>query len=84
MDRILEDIIDSKVPREKDLIPEAFPDYEDLNALNEVRRPKRSVANEDTVIPVEKAAEVVLRHSEENKEGVALAKGAIKTAGVIN
>ena len=45
MDRILEDIIDSKVPGEKDLIPEAFPDYEDLNALNEVRRLKRSVAN---------------------------------------
>ena len=36
MDRILEDIIDSKVPKEMDLIPEAFPNYEDLNALNEV------------------------------------------------
>ena len=85
MDKILEDLIDSKVPGEKDLNPEAFPDHEDLNIHNELRRRKRSVASEDTtILPIAKVAKAVLRHFEANKEGVVLARAAIETAGAIN
>ena len=43
------------------------------------------MAGEDTtIIPIAKAAKSVLSHFEANKEGVALAKAAIDTAGAIN
>ena len=85
MDRIFADLIDSKVPREEDMVPEAFSDYEDLNICNELRRQKRLVASEDTtILPIAKVAKAVLRHFEANKEGVVLARAAIETAGAIN
>ena len=45
LDRVIEDLIDSKIPHERDLIPDQFPDYEDLNSLDEVKRKKRSLSS---------------------------------------
>ena len=45
LDRVIEDLIDSKIPHESDLIPDQFPDYEDLNSLDEVKRKKRSLSS---------------------------------------
>ena len=85
LNKILEDLIDSKVPGEEDLIPEAFPDYEDLNYLKELKRKKRSVVNSNpNVFPISNIAKAVFRHFKANKEGIELARSAIKLAGVIN
>ena len=43
IDRIIEDMINSKTPNEMDSIPDAYPDYEDLNSVNELRRKRRSI-----------------------------------------
>ena len=45
LDRVIEDLIDSKIPHESNLIPDAFSDYEDLNYLDEVKRKKRSLSS---------------------------------------
>ena len=86
LDKILEDIIDSKVvPGKEDLIPDAFPDYEDLDYQTEVKRKRRSVGNSNrNDLPIYNLAKVVFRHFEANKEGIKLARNAIKLAGAVN
>ena len=86
LDKILEDIIDSKViPGKEDLIPDPYPDYENLGYQTEVKRKRRSVANSNPIaLPISNLAEAVFRHFEANKEGIELARNAIKLAGAVN
>ena len=82
LDKILEDIIDSKViPGKEDLIPDLYPDYENLGHQTEVKRKRRLVRN---ALPIFNLAKAVFRHFEANKEGIELARNALKLAGTVN